>query len=105
MELDLFMDYMDMWSRWMKSGDHKLGFPQRSIGVAGSSSTSFDDMIEEADSEIVKTINSCMDSLNSEEVNAIWARYLNTRKPMYYELKLMAGLEKLKEMVETRVQI
>ena len=105
MELDLFMDYMDMWSRWMKSEDHKLGFPQRSIGVAGSSSTSFDDMIEEADSEIIRTINSCMDSLNSEEVSAIWARYLNTRKPMYYELKLMAGLEKLKEMVETRVQI
>ena len=67
--------------------------------------TSFDDMIEEADSEIVRTINSCMESLNTEEVNAIWARYLNTRKPMYYELKLMAGLEKLKEMVETRVQI
>jgi hypothetical protein len=62
-------------------------------------------MIEEADSEIIRTINSCMDSLNSEEVSAIWARYLNTRKPMYYELKLMAGLDRLKEMVENRIQI
>ena len=105
MHYDLFLDYMGMWSRWMKSEDHKLGYPQRSIGVAGSSSTSFDDMIEEADSEIIRTINSCMDSLKPEEVNAIWARYLGTKRPMYYELKLQVALDKLLDMVSSRIQI
>jgi hypothetical protein len=105
MHYDLFLDYMGMWSRWMKSEDHKLGYPQRSIGMSGSSSTSFDDMIEEADSEIIRTINSCMDSLNPEEVNAIWARYLGTKRPMYYELKLQVALDKLLDMVSSRIQI
>ena len=105
MHYDLFLDYMDMWSRWMKSEDHKLGYPQKSIGMSGSSSTSFDDMVEEADSEIIRTINSCMDALKPTEVDAIWARYLNTKKPMYYEIKLQNGLEKLKEMVENRIEI
>jgi hypothetical protein len=105
MHKDLFLEYMQNWARWMKSEDHKLGFPQRSIGMAGASSTSFDDMIEEADSEIVRTINSCIDSLGSDEVNAIWARYIGTKKPMYYEMKLQIGLDKLQSMVEARVQI
>jgi hypothetical protein len=105
MHYDLFLDYMGMWSRWMKSEDHKLGYPQRSIGMSGSSSTSFDDMIEEADSEIIRTINSCMDSLTPEEVNAIWARYLGTKRPMYYELKLQVALDKLLDMVSSRIQI
>lgn len=105
MHYDLFLDYMGMWSRWMKSEDHKLGYPQRSIGISGSSSTSFDDMIEEADFEIIRTINSCMDSLNPEEVNAIWSRYLGTKRPMYYELKLESGLNHLREMVEKRLQM
>lgn len=105
MHYDLFLDYMSMWGRWMKSEDHKLGYPQKSVGISGSSSTSFDDMIEEADLEIIKTINSCIDSLKSEEINAIWARYLNTKKPMYYELKLQVGLDKLRQLVESRIQI
>ena len=105
MNYDLFLDYMDSWARWMKSSDHKLGYPQRSIGMSGSSSTTFDDMIEEADSEIIRTINSCMDSLKPEEISAIWARYLKTKKPMYYELKLERGLEKLKEMVDIRIEM
>lgn len=105
MHKDLFLDYMSMWSRWMQSSDHKLGFPQRSVGVSGASSTNFDDMIEEADSEVIRTINSCMDSLNPEEVNAIWARYLKTKKPMYYEIKLQTGLEKLQDLVEKRIHM
>jgi hypothetical protein len=46
-----------------------------------------------------------MDSLNPEEVNAIWARYLGTKRPMYYELKLQVALDKLLDMVSSRIQI
>lgn len=105
MHIDLFMEYMSMWARWMKSEDHRLGYPQKSVGVSGASSTTFDDMIDEADSEVIRVINSSMDSVRPEEVNAIWARYLGTKKPMYYELKLESGLNHLREMVERRLQM
>jgi hypothetical protein len=105
MNKDLFLEYMDMWARWMRSEDNKLGFPRKSLGINMSSSTSFDDMLDEADNQIIQVINSSMDSLSSIEIDAIWARYLKTKKPMYYEVKLDLALEKLMDIVESRIEI
>ena len=105
MQYELLMDYMDMWKRYMKHDNHKLGFPSRSIGMNNSSSTSFDDMIEEADNKIVRIISAVVDSLDNEQRKAIWARWLGTKKPMYYELKLQLAIDNLLTIVGRRLDL
>lgn len=105
MQYKLLMEYMDMWKRYMKHDSHKLGFPSRSIGLSNSSSTSFDDMVEELDNDIVRTINAVVDSLDSEQRKAVWAKWLGTKKPIYYELKLQLAVDNLLTIVGRRLNI
>ena len=106
MERELLMDYMDMWARSMKKEDSGLGYPKKSIMISsGGNYTSFEDMIEEADSNIIKTIDAVVNSLDQEQRNAVWARWLNTKKPMYYEVKLSHAIDNLLTIVGRRLGI
>jgi len=106
MDRELLMDYMDMWARNMKQPDSGLGYPKKSIMMSsGGNYTSFEDMIEEADSNIIKTIDAVISSLDPEQRSAVWARWLNTKKPMYYELKLSHAIDNLMTIVGRRLGI
>ena len=106
MDRELLMDYMDMWARNMKQPDSGLGYPKKSVMISsGGNYTSFEDMIEEADSNIIKTIDAVISSLDPEQRNAVWARWLNTKKPMYYELKLSHAIDNLMTIVGRRLGI
>ena len=105
MQVKELMEYMDLWKRFMKHDNHKLGYPSRSFGVAGSSSGTFDEMVEEYDSNIVRTIDAVISSLEVSQRQAIWARWLGTKKPMYYELKLELALDNLLTIVGRRLDL
>lgn len=106
MERELLLDYMDMWARSMRHDDNGLGYPKKSIMMSsGGSYNSFEDMIEEADSNIIKTIDAVVSSLDQEQRDAVWARWLNTKKPMYYELKLSHAIDNLMTIVGRRLGI
>lgn len=101
------MDYMDMWAKNMRSDNHKLGYPQRSVGLSsgGGGYTAFDDMVDEADNTIIKTIDAVISSLDKGQRDAIWARWLRTKKPEFYEFKLELAIDNLLTIVGRRLAL
>lgn len=98
------IEYMDMWARSMKVNDHQLGYPKKSILFAtGGASTTFDDMLDDVDSRIIKTIDAVVSSLSRDQREAVWARWLNTKEPMYYEYKLELAIDNLMVIVDRRL--
>lgn len=106
MQIDFLLQLLDDWSRWMRYDNHKLGYPTKSVGLSSGGSSNadtFDYMIEDLDNDNIRTIDALIHSLSNEEQNAIYARYLHTKKPFYYELKLQFALEKLLIKAEQRI--
>lgn len=106
MTLDELLELLDDWSKWMQYDDHGLGYPKRSIGLSSggsSNSDTFDHMVEDLDNSRIRTLNALIHSLDTQEQNALYARYLKTKKPLYYELKLQLALQHLLTKVEQRL--
>lgn len=100
------MEYMDAWARSMRHEDSGLGYPKKSIMMSsGGNYTSFEDMIEESDGKVIETIDAVIGSLDQDQRDAVWARWLNTKKPMYYELKLSHAIDNLLTIVGRRLGI
>jgi hypothetical protein len=106
MEREMLMEYMDAWARSMRHEDSGLGYPKKSIMMSsGGNYTSFEDMIEESDGKVIETIDAVISSLDQDQRDAVWARWLNTKKPMYYELKLSHAIDNLLTIVGRRLGI
>ena len=96
MDMNRLLDLLDKWKLYMRHDNHKLGFPNKSLGISsGGASGSFDDMYDEVEDDNVQTVDAVIHSLDHEEQKAIYARYLGTKKPMYYEVKLQIAMDKL----------
>lgn len=104
MNIEYLMYLLDEWARWMKKDDHGLGYPKRSLGIStGGASGSFEEMFENGELEKIKIVDSVIHSLDNEQVKAIYARYLGSKKPMYYELKLGHAVDNLLTIVGRRI--
>lgn len=106
--LDRLLELLDKWKLYMHTPEDNLGYPKRSVGMSSggeSSYDAFDEMYESVEHENVKVVNAAIGSLDHEEIKAIYARYLNTKKPMYYELKLQSALEHLLPIVSKRINV
>lgn len=104
MNIEYLMYLLDEWARWMKRDDYGLGYPKRSLGMSsGGASGSFDEMYESSELDKIKTVDSVIHSLDNEQVKAIYARYLGSKKPMYYELKLENAVDNLLTIVGRRI--
>jgi len=106
MELSRLLELLDKWKLYMKSDNHKLGYPNKSLGMSSggeSSYDAFDAMYEESEMDNVRTLDAVIHSLDQEEQKAIYARYLNTKKPMYYEVKLSIAMDNLFTIVGRRI--
>jgi len=106
MDMNRLLDLLDKWKLYMKSDNHKLGYPNKSIGLSSGGESSydvFDEMYESSELENVKTLDAVIHSLNQEEQKAIYSRYLNTKKPMYYEIKLQIAIDNLLQIVSRRI--
>jgi len=105
MRINRLMVLLEDWSKWMKHDGHKLGYPSKSLGIVsgGESSEAFNDMVEEADNRNTKTINAIINSLPKEQREAIYARWLGSKKPIYYELKLELAMDNLLTIAGRRI--
>lgn len=104
MNIEYLMYLLDEWARWMKKDDHGLGYPKRSLGIStGGASSSFEEMYENGELDRIKTVDSVIHSLDNQQRDAIYARYLGSKKPMYYELKLSHAVDNLLTIVGRRI--
>jgi len=90
----------------MRSDNHKLGYPSKSIGMSSggeSSYDAFDEMYDEVEDDNVRTVDAVIHSLPKEQQEAIYARYLKTKKPLYYEMKLELAIDNLLTIVARRI--
>ena len=105
MRIERLMVLLEDWSVWMKKDNHRLGYPSKvSYMTVGSySAHAFDDMLDVADNKNVKTIDAIIHSLPLEQRQAIYARYLGDKKPLYYELKLGLAMDNLLTIAGRRI--
>lgn len=90
----------------MRSDDHKLGFPKRTIGMSsGGASTedSFDEMFESAELDKVKLVNTVIHSLDQGQKDAIYHFHLGTKAPQFKEFKYQLAIDNLLTMVGKRI--
>jgi hypothetical protein len=104
MEMNRLLELLDKWKLYMRSDNHKLGYPSKSIGMSsGGASGSFDDMYDEVEDDNIRTVDAVIHSLPKEQQDAIYARYLKTKKPLYYEIKLELAIDNLLTIVARRI--
>jgi enoyl-[acyl-carrier-protein] reductase (NADH) len=106
MQIDRLLELLDKWRLFMRSDNHKLGYPSKSLGMSSggeSSYDAFDEMYEDVESDNIRTVDAVIHSLPKDQKDAIYARYLNTKKPLYYEIKLQLAIDNLLTIVGRRI--
>lgn len=102
--MNRLLELLDKWKLYMRSDNHRLGYPSKSIGMSsGGASGSFDDMYDEVEDDNVRTVDAVIHSLPKDQQQAIYARYLKTKKPLYYEIKLEMAIDNLLTIVGRRI--
>ena len=104
--MERLLSIMQDWSLWMKSDNHKLGYPSKSIGLSsGGESTSevFEEMCSAQDMANIRTIDAIIHSLPKEQQDAIYARYLDAKKPLVYPYKLELAFDNLITIAARRI--
>lgn len=94
------------WVKWHKVDNHKLGYPSKVsyFSSGGYSSNAFEEMVDVADNQNVKTLDAIISSLPTQQKQAIYARYLGDKKPMYFEIKLSLAMENLLDIAGRRIE-
>ena len=106
MEMNRLLELLDKWKLFMKSDSHKLGYPSKSLGMSSggeSSYDAFDEMYEDVEADNVRTVDAVIHSLPKDQKDAIYARYLKTKKPHLYEYKLQIAIDNLLTIVGRRI--
>ncbi len=104
--MERLLSIMDDWALWMKLDSHKLGYPTKSIGMSSggeSTSESFAEMCSAQDMSNIRTIDAIIHSLPKEQQDAIYARYLDAKKPLAYPYKLELAFDNLLTMADRRI--
>ena len=98
MTIDRLLDILSDWASWMQQPNHKLGYPSKSMCISSggtSGSDAFELMLEESDLKTIMAIDSIIDSLPTQQIMAINARYLGSIKPRDYEHQLDVAMDNL----------
>jgi len=106
MEMSRLLELLDKWKLFMRSDNHKLGYPSKSLGMSSggeSSYDAFDEMYEDVEDDNVRTVDAVIHSLPNDQKDAIYARYLKTKKPQLYEYKLQIAMDNLLTIVGRRI--
>lgn len=105
MDINRLIQIMNDWAHYMNKPSHKLGYSSNSshlfLGNV-SSHEAFEHMLDIADYNNVKAIESLIESLDSNQVMAINHRWLGSIKPKQYEHHLMTALDQLSTMCDKR---
>lgn len=78
-ELDELIGLLTEWAEWMRAYSPNLGYPVRvpilSTGMAGIAGSSFDDLLDQVDNQVMRSIDASIDSLTPAQKAAIYRKY------------------------------
>lgn len=96
--MDRLLQILDDWKLYMKSDNHKLGYPSKSLGMSsGGESTEdeFEHMLSAMDLSNVRIIDTIIHDLIPQQQEAIYARYLGAKKKPLYEFHFNNAMDNL----------
>jgi hypothetical protein len=97
LDTNRLLEILDGWAQWMKKPTHRLGFPSRSLVMSsGGASTedSFNELILTQDQDNIRIIDTLIHNLPPEQQDALYHRYLSSKKPFAYEYKLSLAIDR-----------
>ena len=105
MTMERLQDLLKAWSRSLKhSGNSRLGFPSRSLGMStGGNSTSFDEMYESMETDHIKTIQAIIDSLPERQQNAVYHKYTGSRAEVLQDYHMNMAYDNLLNIATRRI--
>ncbi len=104
--MERLLSILEDWGRWMKTDNHKLNYPSKSIGMSsGGESTSevFEEMCSAQDMSNVRTIDAIIHSLDSSQQQAIYAKYLGAKPPLAFYWQLEMAYDNLLTIAGRRI--
>lgn len=104
--MERLLSILEDWARWMKSDNHKLGYPSKSIGMSsGGESTSevFEEMCSAQDMTNIRTIHAIIHSLEQGQQDAIYAKYLGAKPPLAFYWQLDMAYDNLLVIAGRRI--
>jgi len=106
MKISRLNDIIEDWVRWHKVDNNKLGYPSKVsyLSTGGYSANIFDDMVNAADTQNVKTLDAIIHSLPKDQRQAIYARYLGEKEPIFFEVKFNLAMGNLLDIASRRIE-
>ena len=104
--MERLLSILEDWALWMKSDNHRLGYPSKSIGMSSggeSTSESFAEMCSAQDMSNIRTIHAIVHSLEQGQQDAIYAKYLGAKPPLAYYWQLDMAYDNLLTIAERRI--
>ena len=104
--MERLLSILEDWALWMKSDNHKLGYPSKSIGMSSggeSTSDSFANMCSAQDMSNLRTIDAIIHSLEKTQQDAIYAKYLEAKPPIAFYWHLEMAYDNLLTMAGRRI--
>jgi hypothetical protein len=106
LDTNRLLEILDGWAQWMKKPTHRLGFPSRSLVMSsGGASTedSFNELILTQDQDNIRIIDTLIHNLPPEQQDALYHRYLSSKKPFAYEYKLSLAIDNLLTIASRKI--
>ena len=104
--MERLLSILEDWALWMKSDNHRLGYPFKSIGLSSggeSTSEAFEEMCSAQDMSNVRTIHAIVHSLEQGQQEAIYAKYLGAKPPLAFYWQLDMAYDNLLTIAERRI--
>lgn len=98
MTMQRLLELLDKWRLWMRTDNHRLGYPSKSILISsgGSAEDAFEEMYQTSEDDNVRVLDSVISDLEKQQRDAIYYRFLKSGpKPNFYELKLEIAMDNL----------
>jgi hypothetical protein len=104
--MERLLSILEDWALWMKTDNHRLNYPSKSIGMSsGGESTleAFEEMCSAQDMSNVRTIHAIVHSLEQGQQDAIYAKYLGAKPPLAFYWQLDMAYDNLLTIAERRI--
>jgi len=104
--MERLLSILDDWKLYMKSSNHRLGYPSKSLGMSsgGESTTDeFEHMVSAMDKQNVRTIDAIIHSLDKGQQEAIYAKYLGAKPPLAFYWQLDMAYDNLLTISSRRI--
>ena len=104
--MERLLSILQDWALFMKTDNHRLGYPSKSIGMSSggeSTSEAFEEMCSAQDMSNIRTIHAIVHSLEQGQQDAIYAKYLGAKPPLAFFWQLDMAYDNLLTIAERRI--